>query len=57
MAKSPITESEITRAIVRYALKDLDEYSNVDVLIVGAGPSGMTAAYYLAKARVEDLGY
>ena len=55
MAKSPITESEITRAIVRYALKDLDEYSNVDVLIVGAGPSGMTAAYYLAKAGLKTL--
>jgi len=55
MVKHPIAESEITRAIVKYALRDLDEYSKVDVLIVGAGPSGMTAAYYLAKAGLKTL--
>jgi thiamine thiazole synthase len=55
MVKHHIAESEITRAIVKYALRDLDEYSKVDVLIVGAGPSGMTAAYYLAKAGLKTL--
>jgi thiazole-adenylate synthase len=55
MVKHPTAESEITRAIIKYALRDLDEYSKVDVLIVGAGPSGMTAAYYLAKAGLKTL--
>ncbi|MCX8196554.1 MAG: sulfide-dependent adenosine diphosphate thiazole synthase [Acidilobaceae archaeon] len=42
-------EADITRAIVRAALRDLEELSEVDVAVVGAGPSGLTAAYYLAK--------
>lgn len=50
-----ISESSITRAIMRSALKILDEYSSVDVAIVGAGPSGMTAAYYLAKAGLKTV--
>lgn len=44
-----LRESDIGRAIIRYALRDLDEISEVDVAIVGAGPSGLTASYYLAK--------
>ena len=50
-----ISEARITQAIVRSAMKFLDEYSRVDVAIVGAGPSGMTAAYYLAKAGLRTL--
>ena len=42
-------ESRITRAIVASSAKYLDELSEVDVLIVGAGPSGMVAARYLAE--------
>lgn len=44
-----IRESEIGRAITRYGSKDLEELAEVDVAIVGAGPSGLTASYYLAK--------
>ncbi len=55
MAGIYISESSITRAIMRSALKMLDEYSSVDVAIVGAGPSGMTAAYYLAKAGLKTI--
>ncbi len=55
MAGISISESSITRAIMRSALKILDEYSNVDVAIVGAGPSGMTAAYYLARAGLKTI--
>jgi thiamine thiazole synthase len=44
-----IRELNISRAIIRYALRDLEEISGVDVVIVGAGPSGLTASYYLAK--------
>jgi ribulose 1,5-bisphosphate synthetase/thiazole synthase len=38
----------INRAILEEGLKDLLEYSEVDVLIAGAGPSGLTAAKYLS---------
>lgn len=55
MAGVSISESSITRAIIRSALKILDEYSSVDVAIVGAGPSGMTAAYYLARAGLKTV--
>jgi thiamine thiazole synthase len=41
-------EERITRAIWRYTAKDWLEMSRVDVVIVGAGPAGMTAAKYLA---------
>lgn len=44
-----LRESFIGRAIIKYALRDLEEISEVDVAIVGAGPSGLTAAYYLAR--------
>lgn len=45
-----IRESMITRTIVKYSSEELKELSEVDVAIVGAGPSGLTAAYYLARS-------
>jgi thiamine thiazole synthase len=48
-----LRESYIGRAIIRAALRDLEELSEVDVAIVGAGPSGLTAAYYLAKEKFK----
>ncbi|MGC8948629.1 MAG: sulfide-dependent adenosine diphosphate thiazole synthase [Thermoprotei archaeon] len=52
---SRILEANIGRTIIREALKDLDEYSQADVVIVGAGPSGLTSAYYLAKNNLKVL--
>jgi len=46
-------EIVISKAITETYLKDLLESMEVEVAIVGAGPSGMTAAYYLAKKRVK----
>ncbi|HON77178.1 MAG TPA: FAD-dependent oxidoreductase, partial [Spirochaetota bacterium] len=45
-----LNETTITRAIVDRFSKKLIEYTDIDVAIVGAGPSGMVAAYFLAKA-------
>jgi len=41
-------EERISRAIWRHTAKDWLDISSVDVVIVGAGPAGMTAAKYLA---------
>jgi len=42
-------ETIISRAIIESFNKDLLDALNVDVAIVGAGPSGLICAYYLAK--------
>ncbi|GAH21647.1 unnamed protein product, partial [marine sediment metagenome] len=43
----------ISKAIAESYIKDLLEATELDVAIVGAGPAGMTAAYYLAKEKVK----
>ncbi len=43
----------ISRAITESYIKDLLDAMELDVAIAGAGPAGMTAAYYLAKARIK----
>ena len=46
-----LNDITISRAIIEKFSKDLLNYLDVDVAIVGAGPSGIVAAYYLAKAK------
>lgn len=48
-------EVTISRAITESYVKDLVEAMDVDIAIVGAGPSGMTAGYYLAKKGVKAV--
>ncbi len=50
-------ELEIARTIIEEGLKDLVEFSSVDALIVGAGPSGLTAAKYLADKGLKVVVY
>ncbi|MCS7150015.1 MAG: sulfide-dependent adenosine diphosphate thiazole synthase [Caldimicrobium sp.] len=50
-------EFDINRAIIIAGMKDMEEYSSVDVLIAGAGPSGLTAAKYLADKGLKVLIY
>ena len=45
-----IDEVLISRAIIERYFEKLMEYTEMDVAIAGAGPAGLTAAYYLAKA-------
>ncbi len=46
-------EVVISRAITESYMKELLEAMELDVAIVGTGPAGMTAAYYLAKEKTK----
>lgn len=48
-------EAEITKAIVETASEEWVEYAESDVIVVGAGPSGLTAAKYLAESGLKTL--
>ena len=48
--KNISNDVEISRAIIERYLHKLTDHLEVDVAIAGGGPSGLTAAYYLAKA-------
>jgi thiamine thiazole synthase len=50
---SPIRESQVSRAMTRRYFSDLDRYAESDIVIVGAGSCGLSAAYCLAKARPD----
>ncbi len=46
-------ETLISRAITESFTKDFLDSLNVDVAIAGAGPSGLIAAYYMAKHKLK----
>ncbi len=48
-------EVKISKVIWKETLNDWLKLSDVDVVVVGAGPSGMVAAKYLADAGVKTL--
>ncbi|KAJ9093990.1 thiamine metabolism- protein [Naganishia cerealis] len=50
---APIRESAVSRAMTKRYFADLDKYAESDVVIVGAGSAGLSAAYVLAKNRPE----
>ena len=50
-------EITITRAITESYTRELLDFLEVDVAIVGAGPSGLVAAYYLAKKGKKTVIY
>jgi len=49
----PIRESQVSRAMTRRYFKDLDEYAESDIVIIGAGSCGLSAAYTLASTRPD----
>ena len=48
-------EEEVTRAIMEAALADWHGIAEADVVIAGAGPSGLMAAYYTARAGLKTV--
>jgi cysteine-dependent adenosine diphosphate thiazole synthase len=50
---APIRESQVSRAMTKRYFQDLDKYAESDIVIVGAGSAGLTAAYIIAKSRPD----
>ncbi len=48
-------EIQISRAIIERYFANLTDHLENDVVIVGAGPAGLIAAYYLAKANIKTI--
>ncbi|MDI9641938.1 MAG: sulfide-dependent adenosine diphosphate thiazole synthase [Archaeoglobales archaeon] len=48
-------EAKITRAIIEEATRDWLNFANSDVVIVGAGPAGLTAGAYLAERGYKTV--
>ena len=46
---APIKESTVSRAMTSRYFKDLHDYAECDVIIVGAGSAGLSCAYELTK--------
>lgn len=52
---APLHERDITRQIAREYYKEFDQLIESDVIIVGAGPSGLICAHDLAKMGFRTL--
>lgn len=50
---TPIRESTVSRAMTRRYFQDLDKHAVSDVVIIGAGSSGLSAAYVICKNRPD----
>jgi len=48
-----VEEKSISKYIIKETMDDWLDVVDQDVVIVGAGPSGMAAAYYLSKAGLR----
>ena len=49
------SEGDLARTLVESALKKVSELTKVDVVVVGAGPAGLTAAWNLAEQGFKTV--
>ncbi len=52
---SPVSDGDVTRAILRSFAAELEEYVSSDAIVVGAGPSGLVCARELARKGLRVL--
>jgi len=52
---APVSEVDITKAIVSTFTDELMDYAESEVIIVGGGPSGLAGGYALSKQGVKTL--
>ena len=50
---APLRERDITRQIAREYYKEFDQLIESDVIIVGAGPSGLICAHDLGRMGIK----
>ncbi len=50
---APIKEAEVSREMTQRYLKEMIEFAETDVVVIGAGPAGLIAAYELGKHGVK----
>ena len=50
-----VSEKEITRTIASMFFETIQEYSDSDVIILGAGPAGLSAGREIAKSGARTL--
>lgn len=50
-----VGEKDITKAILKGFAQNFEEYTESDVIIIGAGPSGLMAGRYLAQKKLKTL--
>jgi len=55
MKFSEISEKQITKAIISEFSREFENYIETDVIVVGAGPSGLVASKELAEQGVKTL--